>query len=231
VSLLKKPNQSRLIQMNINNRKNAGEIAFAVLSVLAASASAATEGSSSESWRTDEVVVTATRAPEYSVATAVTTRTPVPLVEVPQSVQVLNRQLLEDQGLTNLADALTNVAGVVPAKPMEVALEQPDIRGFVAEIAIDGLPAYGATAVVDSSSLVGVEQVEVAKGPTSLRRWSWCSRGWSHQCRDEISDERGSAFRFGARGKSWRIGPLFRHQHAGSFLGRHSACGGASASR
>jgi iron complex outermembrane receptor protein len=52
----------------------------------------------------------------------VTTRTPVPLVEVPQSVQVLNRQLLEDQGLTNLADALTNVAGVVPAKPMEVAL-------------------------------------------------------------------------------------------------------------
>jgi len=153
--------------MNNNNRKNAGEIAFAVLSVLAASANAATEGSPSESWRTDEVVVTATRAPEYSVATAVTTRTSVPLVEVPQSVQVLNRQLLEDQGLTNLADALTNVAGVVPAKPMEVALEQPDIRGFVAEIAIDGLPAYGATAVVDSSSLVGVEQVEVAKGPTS----------------------------------------------------------------
>jgi hypothetical protein len=69
--------------MNINNRKNAGEIAFAVLSVLAASANAATEGSPSESWRTDEVVVTATRAPEYSVATAVTTRTSVPLVEVP----------------------------------------------------------------------------------------------------------------------------------------------------
>ena len=150
-------------------RKNSivGAAVFAALSTGAVAAGEVENTPESPSWRTDEVLVTATRATDYSVATAVTTRSPVPLVEVPQSVQVLNRQLLEDQGLTNLADALMNVAGVVPAKPMEVALEQPDIRGFVAEIAIDGLPAYGATAVVDSSSLVGVEQVEVAKGPTS----------------------------------------------------------------
>lgn len=160
---MKLTSSHRLLTLAVMTALGTGNTAFAE-----PEASPATETTNAEpSWRTDEVVVTASRTTAYAAVTATTTRSPVPLVQVPQSVQILNRQLLEDQGLTNLSDALANVAGVVPAKAMEVVLEQPDIRGFVAEIAIDGLPAYGATAVVDSSSLVGVERIEVAKGPTS----------------------------------------------------------------
>lgn len=119
------------------------------------------------SWRVDEVVISASRTGGYAAEGSATLRTPVPIQEVPQSVQVLTRKLLDEQALYTLSDALANVSGVVPAKPMEAVLDQPEIRGFGAEIYIDGLPAFGLTAVIDPSSLIGVERIEVAKGPTS----------------------------------------------------------------
>lgn len=80
---------------------------------------------------------------------------------------MLNRTLLDEQLPITLSDALVNVSSVVAARPYEAVLADPQIRGFGAEIFVDGLPAYGATAVVDPSSLAGFEAIEVAKGPTS----------------------------------------------------------------
>lgn len=95
------------------------------------------------------------------------TRTDTPLIEVPQSVQVVTRNLIEEQDARTLAEALVNVSGVVPSQPEENLLVAPIVRGFPAEIYQDGLPMYGMSAANSPASLVGVEQVEVLKGPAS----------------------------------------------------------------
>ncbi|PRE45525.1 TonB-dependent siderophore receptor [Burkholderia multivorans] len=95
------------------------------------------------------------------------TRTDTPLIEVPQSVQVLPRSLLDEQDARTLADALVNVSGVVPSQPAENGFVGNIVRGFPAEIYMDGLPMYGMSAANSPASLVGVEQIDVLKGPAS----------------------------------------------------------------
>ena len=120
------------------------------------------------SWRPDDIIITATLEGQgYASLTASATRTPVPLLNVPQSVQVLNETLIREQALTTLAGALTNVSGVVASRPQEAVLAYPIIRGFAADIYIDGLPAYSNVAVNDPAGLTAFSRIEVAKGPTS----------------------------------------------------------------
>lgn len=120
-------------------------------------------------WTAIEViVVTANRDEGYVATGASALRTPVPINQVPQAVQVLTRTLLEEQDLNTLSDAVQNISSVVPAAPSEAVLVNPIVRGFESEILIDGLMAYGDTAVIDPSSMSGVERIEVAKGPTSV---------------------------------------------------------------
>jgi iron complex outermembrane recepter protein len=120
-----------------------------------------------ESWRTEEVIVTGKR-PSYATAeSAIGARTPTPLEETPQSIQVLTRALIEEQDLRSIDDAMRNVSGVVPARTFEAVTRSSIIRGFDAATYFDGLPAYGLTAVADPASLVNVERIEVAKGPSA----------------------------------------------------------------
>ncbi|WP_116610143.1 TonB-dependent siderophore receptor [Paraburkholderia unamae] len=95
------------------------------------------------------------------------TRTDTPLLEVPQSVQVLPRTLIEEQDARTQADALVNVSGVVPSQPEENLFVASIVRGFPAEAYMDGLPMYGMSAANSPASLVGVEQIVVLKGPAS----------------------------------------------------------------
>ncbi len=96
------------------------------------------------------------------------TRTDTPITEVPQSVLVINRMVMDEQDSRNLSDLLTNISGVRPTRQDEVLFAQPLARGFPAEIYLDGLPTFGGTAAsIDPSSLIGAERVEVLKGPTS----------------------------------------------------------------
>lgn len=118
-------------------------------------------------WTPTEIVVTARKDDGYKVTDAASLRTPVPILETPQSVQVLTRTLIDEQNLTTLSEALRNISGVVPAQPSEAVLIKPIVRGFSSEIYVDGLPQYGDASTYDPSSLVGVERIEVAKGPTS----------------------------------------------------------------
>ncbi len=101
-------------------------------------------------------------------SSASATRTDTPLVEVPQSVQVVTQTMLKEQDSHSLADALVNVSGVRATKPQEALFAQPIVRGFPAEIYMNGLPAFGGTAAsIDPTSLIGTERIEVLKGPTS----------------------------------------------------------------
>ncbi|MEQ1537683.1 MAG: TonB-dependent receptor [Sphingorhabdus sp.] len=116
---------------------------------------------------TPEIIVTGTRDTVYQASEAATLRTPVSIQETPQSVQVLTRTLIDEQDVTTLAEALRNVSGVVPAQPSEAVLMKPIVRGFRSEIYVDGFAQYGDASTYDPSSLIGVERIEVAKGPTS----------------------------------------------------------------
>lgn len=117
---------------------------------------------------TETVQVTAASDNQIEVASSSGTRTDTPLIEVPQSIEVLNRALIADQDRRTLADALVNVSGVVPTKPEEILFTQPIVRGFPAEIYSDGLSLFGNTTNAgDPTSLVGLDRVEVVKGPSS----------------------------------------------------------------
>ncbi|MEM0953122.1 MAG: TonB-dependent siderophore receptor [Pseudomonadota bacterium] len=124
----------------------------------------------SASWKIrEEVVVVGTRDQGYSASAAEVIKGGVPLIEWPQSVQVLNRTLLEEQNQQSLTSALRNVSGVVPSHEQESVLVNPFVRGQEAEVLLDGLVSYGDTAVIDPASLIAFERVEVAKGPTSTQ--------------------------------------------------------------
>ncbi len=97
--------------------------------------------------------------------TPTATKTNTPLVDVPQSVSVLSREQLNDQGIDSLADALRFVPGVVLGQG-EGHRDQITLRGqsSTADFFVDGLrddaqyyrPLYNA------------ERVEVLKGANAL---------------------------------------------------------------
>lgn len=126
------------------------------------------DATSVPSWAPDTVVITAKRANYTASETSAATRTDTPLIEVPQSVQVLTRSLIVEQDRRTLGEALVNVSGVVPTRSEEQLLIPPLVRGFPAEVYLDGLPIYaGNQQAFDPTSLVGVARIDVLKGPSA----------------------------------------------------------------
>ncbi|OYU48196.1 MAG: TonB-dependent siderophore receptor [Rhizobiales bacterium PAR1] len=94
------------------------------------------------------------------------TKTDLPIQNTPQSVMVLPRKVLEDQGAQTISEALTNVSGVLPLNPLTFGQLNPKIRGFAAERVVDGLPNYYDAGARDLT--VNVERLEVLKGPQGV---------------------------------------------------------------
>ncbi|RYF83941.1 MAG: TonB-dependent siderophore receptor [Comamonadaceae bacterium] len=93
--------------------------------------------------------------------------------ETPQSVSVLTRQQIEDQGLTTLDEAVQNVTGLIVQKGYYVGDSGSfSARGFpVSNILLDGLPtSTGANGTfnADNDSLDIYDRVEVVRGATGL---------------------------------------------------------------
>lgn len=141
-------------------------------SVLATPAFAQETSSNGEektgSWLAGTIIVTGERG-GYSVPeTSSATRTDTPLIEIPQSIQVITETLLKEQDRRQLGEALVNVSGVTPTRSDENLFIPPIVRGFPAEVYLDGLPIFaGNQQAYDPSSLVGVSRVEVLKGPSA----------------------------------------------------------------
>ncbi len=90
-----------------------------------------------------------------------------PLLDTPQTVQIITRELMADQGVTTLRDALRNVSGISlqageGGAPLGDALS---IRGFSArsDFFVDGIRDLGAY----GRDPFNLEQIEVVKGPAS----------------------------------------------------------------
>ncbi|MGB7406130.1 MAG: TonB-dependent siderophore receptor [Pacificimonas sp.] len=141
--------------------------AFLCCALSVPQAGLANDPSALTSWTPGDTILITAERDRYAIDDANITRVPVPLSEVPQSIQVLTRTLIEEQQLNSLDEALRNVSGVVPSLPSETVLANPIVRGFEAEIFSDGLIGYADTAVIDPATLLNVQRIEVAKGPTS----------------------------------------------------------------
>jgi iron complex outermembrane receptor protein len=94
-------------------------------------------------------------------------RNDVDLIDVPQSVSVVTRDLMDSQQVLTVADAVRNVAGVQYVDGSE-GLPAFQVRGFYTGSGlIDGMPS-GIAGSGDFPPLVGLQQVEVYKGPQSI---------------------------------------------------------------
>lgn len=102
----------------------------------------------------------------YQALTSRATRFETPLKELPMSVQVIPRKVIDDQQAISQSEVLRNVSGVQPLNPLFPGGIGPNIRGMRAERYIDGLPNYYDFGVRDL--LANVERVEVLKGPASI---------------------------------------------------------------
>ena len=111
---------------------------------------------------------------DYDVDEAtVGTRTETPIQNIPQSIQAVPQEVIEDQQVTNITDALRNVPGVVPADSNRTLFNNFTIRGFGGGFNFindvyrrNGLrDSLGASNTGDTAN---IERIEVLKGPSSV---------------------------------------------------------------
>jgi iron complex outermembrane recepter protein len=120
-----------------------------------------------------EIVVTGENDEDegYNPSNASTaTRTDTPLRDIPQSIQVVPQQVLEDQGTTQISDALRNVSGVTPRPTASNSGFIYDIRGFEAARTLrNGFDVETGRGTPSTATLPNtIERVEVLKGPASV---------------------------------------------------------------
>ncbi|HEY9778872.1 MAG TPA: TonB-dependent siderophore receptor [Leptolyngbyaceae cyanobacterium] len=115
-----------------------------------------------------EIVVTGKQETGYNPPNAITaTKTDTPLRDIPQSIQVIPRQVLEDQGVTRLQDALQNVSGITKWGNFG-GTEGGGfvIRGFQQDaIFRDG---FRNSNFYNFPETANIEQIEVLRGPASV---------------------------------------------------------------
>jgi len=112
---------------------------------------------------TIEVVVTGEQDEGYNPSSASTaTRTDTPLRDIPQSIQVVPREVLDDRNVRGLTEAVETVAGVVEGGDGTRRI----IRGFTQEGNFrNGLRDVEQYGVTPSDT---IERVEVLRGPASV---------------------------------------------------------------
>lgn len=94
------------------------------------------------------------------------TRTNTPILDTPQSVQVIPQEVLEDQQVNRLDEALRNVSGVTFGGTSLGRRLEFSIRGFEeAPILRNGFRQFGADVFQETANL---ERIEVLKGPASI---------------------------------------------------------------
>ncbi|MEQ9237082.1 TonB-dependent siderophore receptor [Coleofasciculus sp. E2-BRE-01] len=115
-----------------------------------------------------EIVVTAEPETGYRVPRATTgTRTDTPIRDVPQSIQVIPQEVIEDRQVTRLSELADNVSGVQPSVGYGgLPSNQTFIRGFRSGVNLrDGFRDFGFLSPRDVSN---IERVEFLRGPASV---------------------------------------------------------------
>lgn len=148
---------------HVRSRKhNPARIAALVAATFSMAAIAAEEAA-----QLPEVAVKSKRevAP-FKADTSANTKFTKPLIDTPQTVQVIKKELLTEQGVFTLVDALRNTPGITIQQGENGNSSTGDtfsMRGFNAsnQLFVDGIRDLGAV----SRDIFNTEQVEVVKGP------------------------------------------------------------------
>jgi iron complex outermembrane receptor protein len=117
-----------------------------------------------------ELVVTGEQNRYRVPNTSAGTRTDTLIRDIPQTVQVVPEEVIRDQRVTRLRDALLNVGGVLQDGGFAGTVDQIGIRGFF------GGGLFGGSILVDGfkdgrggiRETANVERIEVLKGPASI---------------------------------------------------------------
>jgi iron complex outermembrane receptor protein len=116
-----------------------------------------------------EVVVTGEQETGYSVPNATTaTKTDTPLRDIPQSIQVIPREVIEDRQVVRFSELAENVSGVQPqAGYFGLSSQGYYLRGFPLEFESfrNGFRDFG---FISPRDVANVERVEFLKGPASV---------------------------------------------------------------
>lgn len=119
-----------------------------------------------------QVVVTGEQDEGYNPSSASTaTRTDTPIRDIPQSIQVVPRQVIEDRQVTRVGDALENVSGVTNAGLFNNYLDYIWLRGFPTSqgnFFRDGIRLNSYFIGFGAEDLANLERIEVLKGPASV---------------------------------------------------------------
>ena len=122
----------------------------------------------------EDIVVTGDRAPSYRVPNSSTaTGTNTPILETPFSVQVITPDIIRDQQIIQVKDALVNVSGVTFGGDVQGRSGNTfSIRGFTgAPVLLDGFRRFGSSGEGSSQpnfEVANLERIEVLKGPASI---------------------------------------------------------------
>ena len=116
----------------------------------------------------DKTVTTAGDVKGYRALTGTSaTQTDTPLRQIPRSIKIIPRSVMDDQSVMSIEDALQNVSGAVGQKAIQTPIYSANyIRGFTAEQYLDGMTTYIGSG--DSNALANVERIEVLKGPSAI---------------------------------------------------------------
>ncbi|PIG91154.1 TonB-dependent siderophore receptor [Gloeocapsopsis sp. IPPAS B-1203] len=117
---------------------------------------------------TIEIVVTGEQDEGYNPSNATTaTRTDTPLRDIPQSIQVVPRQVLEDRNVTDLVQAVETVSGIVDGGRYNlIPAGGYTIRGFTQSGNFRN--GFRDTDFYSLTGLSTIEQVEILRGPASV---------------------------------------------------------------
>ena len=112
-----------------------------------------------------EIVVTGTPTDVgYKTDTAAVTKIDIPIFDLPVSIQVVPREVMDDQQVIRLEDALKNVSGVYQAFNNGFGETDFGLRGFRQLVVYeDGFRVPG----MGSQETAHLERVEVLKGPAA----------------------------------------------------------------
>lgn len=113
-----------------------------------------------------EIQVQSTTESEYKPERASSPKLTQPLVDTPQTITVIKKEVLRDQAVTTLTDALRNTPGITMQMGENGNTATGDavyLRGFDAQgsIFVDGIRDVGTI----TRDMFNIEQVEVVKGP------------------------------------------------------------------
>lgn len=151
----------------IRSRKhNPTRIAAMVATTFSIAAGAPYANAANEVSELPEVSVKSQKEVPFKVDESASPKFTKPLIDTTQTVQVIKKELLREQGVYSLTDALRNTPGItiqLGENGNTSAGDTFSMRGFNAsnQLFVDGIRDLGAV----SRDVYNIEQVEVIKGP------------------------------------------------------------------